>query len=388
MRYRPFLSHKRTRAPAVAQLKQQLCIRGAGGWKDTDDLDLGADAAPAIVNAIEHETGGFIWWATRDTLDSKIICETELPTALVRAKRDPAYPIVPVFVELRPRDRPAIEAAIGRDQATRLLGYNGVTRSAKQDLHDLARAAARRYVKQLVAAVAPGSVEVAISAFREATAGHDLSLDWRPLFDAETRVPAAGGVETFTEALGDIREALQGRVRAPRVSVEVNLPLPLAMLVGFEWRTTTQLQVTIKTVNPDGGLLVVEPGTPASRSWPEPRIATLAGDGPFVLAISVGADLGQAVERYAADHGARGIERLHVPLAGGDFFDADAVRSLAVHTVQRLNALHADGTPKHLLLRGPASLAAAIGLAANGTGRTFVPFYDGHDGYVGGLWIG
>ena len=60
----------------------------------------------------------------------------------------------------------------------------------------------------------------------------------------------------------------------------------------------------------------------------------------------------------------------------------------ASQIVSRLNTLHAIGTPKHLLLRGPASLATAIGLSANGTGPTYVPFYDGHDAYVGGLWIG
>jgi hypothetical protein len=72
----------------------------------------------------------------------------------------------------------------------------------------------------------------------------------------------------------------------------------------------------------------------------------------------------------------------------GTYLDASAIQGLAAHLVKRLNALHATGTPKHLLLRGPASLAVAIGQGANSTGRTFVPFYDGHDGYVGGLWIG
>jgi hypothetical protein len=196
-------------------------------------------------------------------------------------------------------------------------------------------------------------------------------------------------VETFTEALGDIREALQGRARAPQVSVDVNLPLPLAMLVGFQWRTTTQLQVTIKTINPDGRMLVVEPGTPADGGGlPDPVTATLAGDGPFVLAISVGADLGQAVERYATEQHSRGLERVYLPLPDDGYLDASAIRALAAHAARRLNALHANGTPKHLLIRGPASLATAIGLAANGTGPTFVPFYDGHDGYISGVSIG
>jgi len=390
MKYRPFLSHKRTRAPAVTELKRQLCIRGAGGWQDTDDLNLGADTIPGIIRAIEQETGGFIWWATKDTLDSKTICQTELPTALARAKRDPTYPIVPVFVELRPRDRPAIETAIGRDCAVQLLGYNGVTRGARQDLRDLARAAARRYVKQLVKCVEPGTVEAAVSVFRAPTGEHHLNLDWRTLFDAEARILAPGGIETTVEALSDIREALQARDRCPPVSLEVSLPMPLAMLVGYQWRWTTQLRVTVETVNPSTGrILRVEPSGATSRLLPTSRVVTLDGSGPFVLALSVGFSLGATVDRYAADNGARGFEHLHVEC---DFatepLDAADIRTLAARVVKRLNELQAAGTPKHLLLRAPANLAAAIGLAGNGIGRTFVSFYDGHDGYVGGLWIG
>jgi hypothetical protein len=390
MKYRPFLSHRRTRAPAVAELKRQLCIRGAGGWQDTDDLDLGGDTITGIIRAIEQETGGFIWWATKDTLASETICQTELPTALARAKRDPTYPVVPVFVELRSHDRPAIEAAIGRDQAMRLLGYNGVTRDAKQDLRDLARAAARRYVKQLVNGVEPGTVDAAVSTFRAPTGEHDLSLDWRPLFDAEARIPARGGIETITEALSDIREALQARDRCPPVCVEVSLPMPLAMLVGYQWRWTTQLRVTVETVNPSTGrMLSVEPSGASSRLLPMSRAVTLDGEGPFVLALSVGFSLGATVDRYAADNNACGFEHLHVEC---DFatepLDATDIRTLAAHVVRRLNELQAAGMPKHLLLRAPANLATAIGLAGNGIGHTWVPFYDGHDGYVGGLWIG
>jgi hypothetical protein len=41
VRYRPFLSHKRQKAAAVSYLKEQLCVRGAGGWQDTAELPLG-----------------------------------------------------------------------------------------------------------------------------------------------------------------------------------------------------------------------------------------------------------------------------------------------------------------------------------------------------------
>lgn len=130
-------------------------------------------------------------------------------------------------------------------------------------------------------------------------------------------------------------------------------------------------------------------GDTSPGMWPPARKATLPGSGTFVLGVSVGASLGATIDRYAADHDARGFEHLHVERdCENDPLDADEVRALAAHVVKRLNTLQSDGAPKHLLLRAPASLAVAIGLAANGTGPTCVPFYDGHDYYVGGIWIG
>jgi hypothetical protein len=391
MRYRPFLSHKRARGRSVAYLKQQLCIRGGGGWQDVDDLPLGEDFAANCVASIERETGGFIWWATRDTLGSSIICEKELPTALERAKRDPTYPVVPVLVDLHPgRDAPAIEAAVGPAFAEQLLSYNGIVRRSGQSLKELAELTARRYVQQLVERVPPGPVEVAITAFRAPTEQHDLTLDWRSVFDQTSRVLAPGAQVTIVEALGDIRAALQARERSPEVRVEVALPMPLAMLVGHEWRWTTQLQVTVNTLNPaTGQMLSVTPSATRSAIRPEVDAEKLAGRGPFVLAVSVGAMLGDVVKRWADEHDACGFEEIHVPAdAGSTPLDADDIRSLAAQVTMRLNELHAAGTEKHLLLRCPASLAVAIGLASNGTGPTWVPFYDGHDYYVGGLTIG
>lgn len=390
MKYKPFLSHERERARAVAYLKEQLCVRGAGGWKDTDDIPKGAQFRAELVEAIEHGTGGFIWWATKDTLDSEVIRELELPTALDRAKEDPGYPVMPVFVDLSPSsDRSHVEAAIGAEYAERLLGANGIVRAPRQPLRELAREAAREYAKQLVKSVPTGPVDATVTAFRAPTEEHDLTLDWRSMFEADSRTLATGAIETFVEALGDIREALQSRGRTPHISAELNLPLPLAMLVGYEWRTTTQLQLTVKTVNPDGSVLVVEPAAAAMPHEPAvAREAELTGTGPFVLALSVGADLGATVDRYAAEHDARGFEHLHVGLGVNELLDADGVRALALHVVARMNELQAAGAPKHLLLRTPATVAAAIGRAANATGPTWVPFYDGRDDYVGGLWIG
>lgn len=43
--------------PPVSCSKQQLCVRGAGGWKDTDDIPLGVDFLANRETAIEVRDG-------------------------------------------------------------------------------------------------------------------------------------------------------------------------------------------------------------------------------------------------------------------------------------------------------------------------------------------
>jgi hypothetical protein len=72
----------------------------------------------------------------------------------------------------------------------------------------------------------------------------------------------------------------------------------------------------------------------------------------------------------------------------GRAFDGQDICDVAQWTVDRLAEFNARGVAKHLLMLGPVSLAVRIGAAANGTGRTFVPFWDGGAGYSSGVVIG
>ena len=78
MRIRPFLSHKRQDALIVSCLKRILQLYGAGGWKDTDDLRMGASTEAEIRRAIFEDTGGFIWWGTQRALSSEVINQRSL----------------------------------------------------------------------------------------------------------------------------------------------------------------------------------------------------------------------------------------------------------------------------------------------------------------------
>src|SRR5215210_4974027 len=150
MKIRPFLSHKRENALAVERLKRTLQLYGADGWKDTDDLRLGASTEEEIRRVIARETGGFLWWGTRAALDSWMINNVEIPAAFGRAATEPLYPLVPVFVNLSPgKDRTAIAEAVG-DYAERILGRNGVVRGTSEPAEVFRRRAASRYVRDAV----------------------------------------------------------------------------------------------------------------------------------------------------------------------------------------------------------------------------------------------
>jgi TIR domain len=122
--YKPFLSHTREESHELALLRDELILRGAGGWQDVDELRLGQRWKAAFGRAIGRETGGFIWWATPATLKSETICRIEVRFALRRARsrRGGAYPVVPLFVGLRPgADADAIKQAFGRRRGKQLL---------------------------------------------------------------------------------------------------------------------------------------------------------------------------------------------------------------------------------------------------------------------------
>jgi SMODS-associated and fused to various effectors sensor domain len=390
--YRPFLSHKREDAGKLGGLRDELCLRGAGGWQDARDLRIGQRWTAAFKRAIGRETGGFIWYGTEKTLGSWTIRKIELPAALRRRRRRKGgpYPVVPLFVELSPgKDAAAIRHAFGRRRGKFLTELNGVVREKNESIAAFNKRAARRYVQELIRAQDDDPLRVAITGGREPVGSHDLSLDWRRVLDEDGRAIDGTVIPTLVETLADIREAAQAKSAMPHIVVEPHLRLPLAALVGWEWNRVRPVKLSVVQPSPRGPLTIDDIAVDPS-AWPPPRRWELDGDGPWVVALSVGKDLGDGVRRYAEAQDAAGALHLHVNTRGYPelALPAEDIASLAQWVVERLSELNAEGVDKHLLLLGPASLAVRIGAAANGTGKTFVPFWDGAAGYQSGVVIG
>jgi hypothetical protein len=391
VRYKPFLSHKREDAPALELLRDELVMRGAGGWQDAHELRLGQRWMAAFGPAIRRGTGGFIWYGTHRALGSKTISRIEVPQALRRArqKNRGAYPVIPLFVDLRPgRDAGAIQRALGRRRGQRLLDLHGVARDEGESLESFSRRAAQQYVRDLIREHDSDHLRVAITTEREPTGEHDLSLDWRRLVD-DGRVHDPAALATIAQTLTDIRQALQTKSDCPHITVEPHVRLPLAALIGWEWNRVRPLRLTVEQRLP-AAAQTIEDLHSASRRWSDPDVKLLAGDGPVILALSVGKPVGETLQRYAATQNATETRSMHVPVdeLPGRLLSPEEICSLAQWTVDQLAQLNDRGVEKHLLLLGPVSLAVRIGAAAHGTGHTWIPFWDGASGYVSGVPIG
>jgi hypothetical protein len=373
---RPFLSHRREDASDVILLRETLKVYGAGGWKDTEDLAIGERTREGVRRAIFEDTGGFLWWGTPSILESSFVNDVEIPAAFDRREVDPSYPIVPLFVRLRPGgDRDAIKVAVG-SRAGDLLECNGLICSDGETVEAFCRTVAKRYVSDAVKAMQGGGkggerVEAEMRALSEPTGERDLTFDWRGLIDPRARTLAPEADQRITEAVTVVRQALQGAFSAPHVLLDLDLPLPLAFLVGYEWRITARLRLTIlqrtgvsyAEIHGDGKIAELDP----------PERMPLAGDGPAVVAVSCGDGLGEAATSYAAELGARELVTLHNP----GILDAAEIRALARATARVLRDLSNRGVEKHLIMLGPEALAVFAGAALNASGRIVVPFWNG-----------
>jgi len=373
VKIRPFLSHKRENTSVVGRLKRALQLYGAGGWKDTDDLRMGASTEEEIRRVIAEDTGGFLWWGTRAALGSWMINNVEVPAALGRASSERLYPLVPVFVDLNPGSEPdkkEITSAL-RDRAGTLLSRNGVVRKRAERATAFRASVASRYVRDAVRSLPEGPLLVAFRALGEPAGEHDLTFDWRQVFDDGTRCLEDGALATLVRALSNAREAFQRRERDPTINLDLDLPLPLAFLVGYEWRITSRLRLRVEQRT--GSSYAWVDGDGPTAEIPDPVVESFDRSGSAVLAVSCGGPFDKVARRYADEQSASRLVTLHVP----GLLDATQMRSLARQAAGCLRDLNDEGSRKHLLIRGPAALAVMLGAAANASGPVTVPFWSG-----------
>jgi len=383
MRIRPFLSHRRQDRSGVIGLKRELRLRGAGGWRDLDDLVVGHPGETAIRRAIRDETFSYVWYGSRRALDSAFIRDVEMPEARHRKHREPTYPIIPLFTNISPdRDGNLIRAAFQPRDGDLLLAASGLTRERRESYPSFHARAADRYVRNAIAALKQDRFTVAITAFTEPNGGHDLTMDWRPVLDERTRALQAEPTATLEHAVLAIRDAVKPKADSPRLILDIDAPLPLAVLAGYAWRVTTRLRLTIRQ-RTRSAVLNIDGDGPVHSDWPAAEIRDYRATGPSVIAVAVRRPIGHALDAYARTIGAG---RGYLIEIGSDL-DATGIRGLARHIAAEISSVNARGEETHLLLLGPVALALLTGAAANAAGAIVVPFWNGSE-YVSPLLIG
>jgi len=381
MKTRPFLSHRRADRAQVVALKQVLALYGVGGWRDLDDLHVGELAQPGFERAINDITGGLLWYGTKRVLGSWYVNNVELPAAIARKRRERDYPLVPLFVTVRPSEASAALLRATREPGADLTAddhklffeANGWTRDRGEGLEAYRVDVARRYVRAAVKSLSKGTYTVAVTALTEPAGTQDFTFDWRALLNPRTRVLSAGAEAAMRDAALVFRDAIKPTAEFPQVTIDFDAPLPIASLLGYEWRVTSRLKLSIRQ-RTRSGIIVVHGDGHAADGWPEWSEDKTGGDSGCVIAVATtGSSLAGPLVQYARQvHAARTYE-LHVPRE----LDAAGMRGLARYVAAKLREVGCGNGQMHLLLAGPCALAALVGAAANAAGPVIVPLWNG-----------
>ncbi|WP_217923120.1 SAVED domain-containing protein [Miltoncostaea oceani] len=381
MSLRPFLCHAREDRLRLEEFSAQLSLMGADGWQDVNDLRLGSPSEGEIRRVIAEDAGGFIWFGTPASMTSRFIRKVEIPAALGRGRRG-GFPVVPLFSDLRPGDlprRPRLCLPRWRGSLAALGGLNGVLRADGEDDPTLWRRAAGDYVRH--ALVARGSAPITISFSCTAVPDHtaEVAVDWRAVVEETT-----SGIDgaRVTHAAGNLESALR-EAGVRRVRITGDLYAPLAAALGYQWRAVSGLQLEVAQ-RFGGREMTVSSKMLASGFSVVPARQARGGEGPVLVVVSAPEPIDGAAGRYADEIGAEEIITLHAP----HVLSEDQIGGLAQQAARLLADLSDLGRDKHLVVRGPMSLAIMIGAASNAIGPTRVPLWDRSGGYLPGLVIG
>jgi hypothetical protein len=288
---------------------------------------------------------------------------------------------VPLFIDLSPgADGAAIRAALG-SHADDFLGRNGVVFDGADDPEAFRQRVARRYVRDAISGLGASPLTIAFRALSEPDGSHDLTFDWRGLLDPRRRVLTSGAPDSMIDALANARDAAQATTKSPEFLIEPDLPLPLAYLVGYEWRITTRVRLAVYQRTGSTFRWISADGSTAPIA--APVVDEFGASGASVIVASCGNGAPNAARRYADAVRARRLVTLHID----GLLDDGQIRGLARAAADELRAANDRGGEKHLLIVGPATLAVLIGAAVNACGPVVVPFWDGTT-YVSPLVIG
>ena len=254
-----FLSYKREDAEVVKDLQLRLHVRGVRCWRDVDNMPIGSQFGPEIVQAIEHEADAFVLFLTPSSLQSDYIWRVEVPAALRRHERDPLFHIVPLLQGVSYKE---VHQHCFKRNLTDLSSFNGLfltgdgtTSLSREEKNQKRNEAAQRILQSAFALRlrrinADRRYEPTLSLktfqFHPSTDNLDLDLDWLQLVNEKERLLTPEEWDKILwPALLAVKHAISEKIASQRIHLFVKSILPVAIALGFVFRETTRITLLL-----------------------------------------------------------------------------------------------------------------------------------------------
>lgn len=382
---RVFLSYSSKDMEEVEDFDLELRRRGVPLWRDRSDLRIGRLSAVEIEKA-GQEAAGFVVYLTLHAARSDWVRERELDIALHKARRSPAFGLVPVF---RADRREVTEEMIRLGKKPHaadgsspydLQGFNGCVIKADR--------ASRGFLPQELAAAADHILDCLLDGIGErrtsgplrigvvtrdaslASSDLDLLIDCREDFPLKGPLPDPAQCEArLLPAFRSLHRSLFKHGLHLEVRLTLQCHLTLALALGHQFRRNTGSNLEVLEIH--GGELWPGPKIPLSPAhdlWSS-STADGPGDGPdLALIIGVSGSIGKRVESFLKDQIPSVSRRLIFEPARGSGktslqgLEREGPHRMAVAVMEQLSEAREEQGYRtvHLFYAGPPALAALI----------------------------
>jgi len=242
-----FLSYSRKDIDDIKIIAKCLMAHGIKTWQDINNLGAGL-TEDKIRKAIQRECTGLVFYSTRASVKSKIICNIELPEAEDRYKKNPSFNIVPIF-KLGPRET---TKALKGYLTIPLSNFNGalVKNGKKLDILTASHRASHIILNEArLNAIKP--LPIGLASKQKTTAPVALDLDFTQYF--LSGLPSQKiWVEEFYPTLESFKKALVNK-KILHMRLYSFAHLSLGFLFGYIFRQRSGFELEIEQLFPSGG---------------------------------------------------------------------------------------------------------------------------------------
>jgi hypothetical protein len=250
-----FVSYARKDEMAVVPLERALRERGIHVLRDVHSLPLGGHNVQVLTKLIEDGCDAVLFYITDNFLTSDFIWRYEVPTALARHNRQPAFHIIPILKGISFHDLSVYCSDCGLPS---LAAFNAQPIAAETPSPSEAQVIAQRTLRSALAVrVARGGageeITICMRTFPYTPPVHalHLDLDWVSAF-SQPELPPETWHEELLPALRDVAAALAEKVCPNTVEAWVKARLPAALALGYTFPARGGVRLRLRSETENG----------------------------------------------------------------------------------------------------------------------------------------